>query len=320
MIHFPDKISIANIPTPIQVINYNNSSFFIKRDDLTGMELSGNKVRKLEYLIYEAKKLKADYIFTCGGSQSNHSRATALASVAAGMKTKLFLWGKKTEKPEGNLFIERFIGSEIKFVNEEEYMKIDNVMNYEAEKLRSKDKVVYIIPEGGTSTTGIWGYINFIRELLKQTDRMHINGIISAVGSGGTVAGLLIGSTLYNLNIDIFGVNVLYSKEIILSRIKNLIDSFIALNKLRIKVNFKRLKILDGYSEEGYKNISEEKLLEIKNFAKSTGIILDPAYTGKAFFAFNHEFLIKKKFPNIIFIHTGGLFGAFSKRKEYLSI
>ena len=76
----PSKIKLANLPTPIQEISFQGKKFFMKRDDFTGMELSGNKVRKLEYILAQAKKEKADIIFTCGGEQSNHARATAIAA------------------------------------------------------------------------------------------------------------------------------------------------------------------------------------------------------------------------------------------------
>ncbi len=94
---FPGRIELANTPTPVQQIKFDNKKFLIKRDDFTGVELSGNKVRKLEYLLYQAKKEKAEYIFTCGGDQSNHARATAIASAKLGIKTKIFLWGN--DKP-----------------------------------------------------------------------------------------------------------------------------------------------------------------------------------------------------------------------------
>jgi len=92
----PHKINLANIPTPLEKINFKGKNFLIKRDDLTGVELSGNKVRKLEYLLYQAVKEKSDIIFTSGREQSNHARATAIAAAKLGIKSKLFLWGKES--------------------------------------------------------------------------------------------------------------------------------------------------------------------------------------------------------------------------------
>lgn len=315
----PNKINLAAIPTPVQQLKFEGKNFLIKRDDLTGMELSGNKVRKLEYLIYQAKKEKAEYIFTCGGEQSNHSRATALAAVQAGMKPKLFLWGKESNKPEGNLFIDKFIGAETTYLSKVDYDRVNEIMFEERQKYVKQGKQVYVIPEGGSSTLGIWGYINFIYELKNQVDFSKVKGILSASGSGGTSAGLLVGASLLNLNIKVYAINVLYSSEVIKKKILNLARGCILDYKLDCKLKEDNLVILDGYSSEGYKKITFDKLSLIKKFARETGIILDPAYTGKAFKAYYDNFIIKGKGKQVIFIHTGGLFGVFAKKELYLN-
>ncbi len=314
----PGKIKLANIPTPLEKINFEGKSFLIKRDDLTGVELSGNKVRKLEYLIYQAQKEKAGVIFTCGGEQSNHARATAIAAAKAGMRTKLFLWGSDSKTAEGNLFLDKIIGAEISFLNRKNYSDVNEIMYEERDALISKGQRVFVIPEGGSTTLGIWGYVNFIKELSEQVNLKKINGICAAAGTGGTAAGLLAGAALLKLNLKVYTVNVLYPKEEIYSKIIHLAEGCVLDYKLRCRINENNLVILDGYSEEGYKNISESKLKLIKKFARSTGVILDPAYTGKAFTAYYENFISTGE--KIIFLHTGGLFGVFSKRKKYLNV
>lgn len=323
---FPLKINLANLPTPIQKINFNEQTFFMKRDDLTGLETSGNKIRKLEYLLFQAKKEKADYVFSCGGEQSNHCRATAFAAASLGIKSKLFLWGKDSKIADGNLFLNKFINAEIKFINRKEYSNVNQIMFDENKVYENRNKKIFIISEGGSSPLGIWGYINFIYELKLQIQKNNFNSILIPCGSCGTAAGLLIGCELFGMNYKIFTVNVLYSKEEMFTRIINLIQCTNEEFNLNLKFDSKsfaienRLEILDGYSEEGYKNISDEKLSLIKNFAVQTGIILDPAYTGKSFFAFNNLFLSKNKISKTLFVHTGGLFGVFNKRKKYLEL
>lgn len=314
----PKKMELANIPTPIQKINFEGKNFLIKRDDFTGVELSGNKVRKLEYLIYKAKKEKADYIFTCGGEQSNHARAAAIAAAKVGIKTKLFLWGKDSNKSDGNLLLDKIAGSEISFLDKKNYENVNEIMFEESENLKSKGKNVYVIPEGGSTTLGIWGYINFVNELKKQINLKKIKGILTAAGTGGTAAGILTGLALNKINIKVFAVNVLYSKSEIKNKIMNLSEGAVLDYKLNCKINENNLEIMDGYSSEGYKNINEDKLKLINIFAKNTGILFDPAYTGKAFFAYRENFLNTKKSDNILFLHTGGIFGVFSKRIKYL--
>lgn len=315
----PGKLILANIPTPLQNLSYNGCRFPIKRDDLTGVELSGNKVRKLEYLLYEAKKQKADYVFTTGGDQSNHSRATALAAASVGIKSKLFLWGSKKKAPTGNLLLDEIAGAEIMYMNRKQFDNVRGIMNDEKERFEINGKKVYVIPEGGSSPLGIWGYISILEELKNQIDLKKLSGIFTAAGSGGTSAGLILANSIYGLNLKIFAVNVLFSKKILFERIEKLVYDFCRIYKINIKVNLSNLEILDGYSSEGYKKITSQKIRTIKDFARRTGIIFDPAYTGKAFYAYNENFLEGRKKTNVLFIHTGGIFGIFEKSKEYLS-
>ncbi len=314
----PKKIDLANIPTPVKKINFNGCTFFIKRDDYTGTELSGNKIRKLEYLLHEAKKLDADYVFTSGGEQSNHARATAIAAASVGIKSKLFLWGRERNNYDGNLFLDKMVGAELMFLNLDEYKNLDSHIATEKKKLEKKGKKVYVIPEGGSSALGIWGYINFVKELKEQIGEKRIKGILVAAGSGGTTAGILLGLHLYNLNFKIFAVNVLHSPEFMTEKIINLADECNAKYKITRNIDYSRFEVIGGYSEEGYKHIAPEKVDVIREFAGQTGIILDPTYTGKAFYAYNELFLKGKKISSVMFLHTGGLFGAFAKRKNYL--
>lgn len=314
----PQKLNIANTPTPIQKHNFNGCTFFIKRDDLTGVELTGNKIRKLEYLLYDAKKNNADYIFTTGGDQSNHARATVIAAKMLGFRTKLFLWGKEKANPGGNLFLDKVFGAEIQYLSKEEFFNVDEIIIREKEKFEKKGIKVYDVPAGGSSPLGIWGYINFVNELNSQIDIKNIKGIFASSGSGGTAAGLLVGVSMLNLNLKILAVNVLLSKKELQDYIFSIADECVKKYKLNIKIKKENLEIIDGYSSEGYKNILPEKINIIKLFAHQSGILFDPTYTGKAFFAYNDLFLKGKKSSKILFVHTGGIFGVFSKRKDYL--
>ncbi|MCU7524464.1 MAG: pyridoxal-phosphate dependent enzyme [Ignavibacteria bacterium] len=316
---YPKRIQLANVPTPLQKMSFNGADFLMKRDDFTGLELSGNKVRKLEFILLQAKKEGATKIFTCGGEQSNHSRATVAAAKAQGFDVKLFLWGKNSNKAEGNLFLDRFLGADIRYLDKNEYLRVNSVMEEEYSLARAKGEKVFVVPEGGSSPLGIWGYINFIEELKFQTSLNRLKGIITACGSGGTSAGLMVGAALNKLKLKVYAVNVLYRASEMRDRILALAEECIRLYKLPCKIDETNLEILDGYSAEGYKNITEEKLEVIRSFAHSSGIILDPAYTGKAFYAFNENFLKGKVKTDVLFVHTGGLFGVFSKKEKYLA-
>ncbi len=315
----PSKEPLALIPTPIETILFQNKKFLIKRDDLTGCESSGNKIRKLEYLIFEALKEKADVVMTCGGSQSNHARATTIAACRAGLKTKLFLWGSESSIPDGNHFLNIMYGADITYLTKREYDNVNEIMQKERKALKRKKKTAYIIPEGGSTTTGILGYIDFVSELKKQVDINELNGIVLACGSGGTAAGILAGLSYCKSELKIYGINVLYEEYELRKKILNLTQAAILEFNLNCRMRNENLIILDGYSREGYKSINKDKLKLMKSFAKETGILLDPAYTGKAFKAYYDRFLLKGKGSKNIFLHTGGIFGIFGRTEEYLS-
>lgn len=314
----PKKLNLANIPTPIQKIEYEGCKFWIKRDDLTGVELTGNKVRKLEYLLYDAKKKKSNYIFTSGGDQSNHARATCIAATALGFKSKLFLWGNQNQKPDGNLFLDNLTGTEIKFLNKRQYSNVNDIMGEEEELYAKNGNKAYVIPSGGSSVVGIWGYINFVKELSEQIDLNKVKGITFANGSAGTAAGILVGSALLGINLKLFPVMVLDTKDIVYNEIETLANDCVKKYKLGVKPKMENVEIIDGYSNEGYKKITPDKIELIKRFFKSTGILLDPTYTGKAFNAYYDYFIKGKKKSSVVFLHTGGIFGAFAKKKNYL--
>jgi len=314
----PQKITLANLPTPLQKIYFEGKEILIKRDDFTGSDLSGNKVRKLEYLLQHAQREKAEIIFTCGGDQSNHARATAAAAAKLGIKSRLFLWGSEIAKPTGNLFLDKMYGSEIIFLNKKDFKNVDEIMTEERRKLVKKGKRVYVIPAGGSSTLGIWGYISFIEELKKQINLKKIDGIFLACGSGGTAAGLIVGAALHKLNIKIYAVNVLLPEKVIRKKILQLALGASLEYKLDIEIDESKLVILDGYSKEGYKNINHDKVKLITRFSRSSGILLDPSYTGKAFAAYHQRILKQRLGMKVIFLHTGGLFGVFAKSTVYL--
>lgn len=317
--NIPDKLQLAVTPTPIDTITFQNKKFLIKRDDLTGCEFSGNKVRKLEYLIAEALKEKAEILITCGGIQSNHARATAIAACKAGLRTKLFLWGSETSIPEGNHFLNIMYGAEIVYLTKREYDNVNEIMQTESKALRKKKKIAYVIPEGGSTTKGIFGYFNFVNELRKQVDIDELNGIVLACGSGGTAAGILAGLSYYKSDLKVYAVNVLYEEHEMRKKILNLTQAAILEFNLNCRLKNENLILLDGYSREGYKSINKDKVKLIKSFAKETGILFDPVYTGKAFKAYYEKFLMKGKGNKTIFLHTGGIFGIFGRTDEYLS-
>lgn len=319
--NIPDKVELANIPTPIHAIFFEGFEILIKRDDYTGIEWTGNKIRKLEYLVFDALQKKADVLITCGGIQSNHARATAAVAARLGLKSILYLRGNEPAHYDGNLALDKLFGAEIKFLTQVEYDNIEEIAEKEIKSLKKKGLKGVFIPEGGSSPLGIWGYIECAREISKQLKsfKNKPSHIVTAVGSGGTLAGLVVGKKLFGLKSNLIGVNVLKTSGDFEKIVCDLANECSRKYKLGIKVTGKDFTILDGYSTEGYENISKEKLELLTFISQDYGLLLDPAYTGKAFFGMVDHFIYQgNEFNKLMFIHTGGVFGIFPKMKKYL--
>jgi len=325
-ISYPDSLTFSLRYTPIQYLKNISSQYapyrlWIKRDDLTGIELSGNKVRKLDFLLHEAIAQDCKHIFTCGGLQSNHCRATAFMGAKLGMKCRLYLRGEKPAMPAGNYFLDFLSGAEIEFVTPEEYQRIDQIMSNDAGRLRDRGENVYIVPEGGSNATGVWGYIRCFQEIEEQIRerRLNIDVIIVATGSGGTHAGLLIGKILLASSIEVVSVNVCDNAVFFKQKISQIIDEFKRKYRIEIDIEADEIKIIDGYVGAGYGLIGVDEVELIKHFARNEGIILDPVYGAKAFYGLQ-TMLTDKKLAgkNILFIHTGGIFGVFPLADQFL--
>lgn len=328
MSKLPEKISLANLPTRIYKLENLSSklkkNIYIKRDDETGIELSGNKVRKLEFSIAEAKKQGAKVLITCGGIQSNHARATAVAAVKLGMKSVLLLRKPENNLIEGNHLLDLIVGSDVRFVTREEYSeKRFEIMEEIKAEFDQKGETAYIIPEGASNGIGLFGYINAIEEIKTQEKMLGIkfDTVVSCVGSSGTYGGLVAGNKLFDTNYNVIGINICDTAEYFKKRALGYIkESFMYLEETDIKkINLTEddLNIIDGYTGPGYALNEAEDFEFINEFARLEGIFLDPVYTGKTLKGLVSE-IKKDHIPgeNILFIHTGGLYGLFPKAPE----
>jgi D-cysteine desulfhydrase len=170
---YPDRVSLARLPTPLEPLERTGArlgvELLVKRDDLTGAELSGNKVRKLEFLLAEAVQQGADTVITCGGQQSNHCRATALASARLGMASHLLLRTADPTRPPpptANILLDRVAGAEIQWISMADWQRRDELMAEAAARLSAAGRRPYVVPEGGSSALGSWGYVRAVVEEL----------------------------------------------------------------------------------------------------------------------------------------------------------
>jgi len=308
----PAHLNYAHLPTPIIPIERFFNGFpeyeiKLKRDDFTGLELSGNKVRKLDFLFKDAQSQGAKHVLTCGGLQSNHCRATAFYATKLGMKTTLVLRGKMPENPTGNLLLNLLLGVPITFMTDQEYKQADQIMADIAEKLPDP---AYIIPEGGSNEIGAWGYVKAFNEIIQQDS--NVDTIVSATGSGGTHAGLLLGKLMSGSPGNIISVNVCDDEDYFKQKIDSILKRFGDRYGISLNWHKEDIKILDGFVGKGYAKIDNKEADFIKRFAHSEGIVMDPVYGVKALMGLEHN-LKQGNIPGrkILFIHTGGTFGLF---------
>lgn len=322
-----NKIELFNAPTPIIKLNKISANYkkniYMKRDDLTGVELSGNKVRKLEYVLFEALQNQAKVIITCGAVQSNHARATAAACRMLGLTPHLILRGEKPEHYTGNLLIDKILNCKIDYVSDSEFQNINSLLVAAKEEYENKGVKAYIVPVGASNGIGNFGYWNAYNEILSQEIQLGVNfsSIVATVGSGGTFSGVNIGNYFNGNKHRTIGYSVGGSKEHFEEVCRNIMEDTLKMVcdsdeiiKFKSEIN---LNIVDEYQGAGYALPYQEEIETIKMLAELEGIILDPVYTGKSFHGLLSDIELGKyeKEDNILFIHTGGHFGieSFSK-------
>jgi len=314
------RLHLSNLPTPLEKLEADfideEIEVWMKRDDLTEFVGSGNKIRKLEYLLYEARELGTKVVVTCGGVQSNHCRATAFAARKLGMKPVLFLRGTKPDTAQGNLFLDKLLDCEIHFITPEEYQNREAIMADYREQSPDPESI-YLIPEGGSNIVGSMGYISAVSEMAEQTDLEYFDAIFCPVGSGGTYAGLLAGLNLNRLKIPLFGINVTLTphKDFEL-KVKEICNEYIHMKLLDEKVVEDDIRIIEGYCGEAYAVPTEKGINYIQSCLLQTGILLDPVYTSKAFDGMIEESK-KRGFKRVLFLHSGGGFGNFAYSADF---
>jgi len=325
--NIPPHLSLANTPTRIDKLSRLSAeldaNIYVKRDDQTGTEMSGNKIRKLEFVLKDAIDKGCDTVITCGGLQSNHARSTAAAAVQLGLSPVLLL--KTTGElpvPDGNYFMNKLLGADFRYINEEEYRTSrGEIMENIRQELAAKGRKAYIIPEGASDGLGCFGYYNCFHEILKQEQQLGLSfdTIVIGVGSGGTYGGLFVANKLSNTGKRIVGFNVCDTAPEFQERIAGEIHEMLTIGRTQLTFTPDEIDIIDGYVGIGYAQSRKEELDFIAKIARTEGLILDPVYTGKAMYGLYHE-IQKGTFresQNILFIHTGGLMGLFPKREQF---
>jgi len=312
----PPRIPLAQLPTPLQRLDRLSRdlgrNIWVKRDDLTHHSCSGNKIRKLEYLLAEAVNAGATHVITAGAVQSNHCRATAIAASSLGLQSELILRGAQPATSEGNLLLSELVGAHCHFVDTETWRQLPDVFQLLETSLRGQSQTPYSIPIGGSNPLGVWGYARMMGELKQDLKDAGIEAahVVSAVGSGGTYAGILAGIGIHELTHRCSTTGILVSDD------KAYFDEKVSSDLARWTAVYENSADLpsanfdDRFIAPGYGRANPEIFQLIHSLAKQEGLFLDPVYSGKAFFGMLQrmkEGLIEE--DDVVFVHTGGLFG-----------
>ena len=306
---FP-RLSLGIFPTPIQrLVNISRelgTNVYVKRDDLTGVGLGGNKVRKLEYLLADAQRQGAEVVFTTGGAQSNHAMLTAACALRLGMTPILILKKRGVTALRGNQLLEHLMGVDVRFMDTDDYADIYAEMDRVG---RAMGRPYYKIPCGGSNALGSLGYVDCAREIAAQGVRF--DHIVCAEGSGGTMAGLALGARLFLPGTRVHGMMVDTDPfDVITPR---LMREAAALLGEDIQITDENYTLRDMCGP-GYAIPSDAGNAAIRLMAAREGIFLDPVYTGKAFaglIALAREGAFQPD-DRVLFLHTGGAGGLFA--------
>jgi len=303
------RLNFAHLPTPIETLPRLSEALggprlLIKRDDQTGLAFGGNKTRKLEFLVAEARDRGAKTLISGGALQSNHCRQTAAAAARFGFECILVLTGDIPEQPSANLLLDQLFGAQVVYVSDRKDR--DRILQQTFDHAAEKGMKPYLVPYGGSSPTGALGYAFAMKELMEQNVRA--DWIVFATSSGGTHAGLVLGQRVFGYKGKVLGFSIDESEEWLRTHVSELASS--ASEKLGNRIEFTPDEVLANadYCKAGYGVLAEPEREAIHLFARHEGILLDPVYTGRA--AAGMIDLIRKEFfkkdETVLFLHTGG--------------
>lgn len=321
------RAEVGVYPTPLQKLprlssHVGGADLWVKRDDLTGLAFGGSKTRALGTLLGQAISEGADTVITCGPTTSNHVRLTAAAANKLGLRVVLVLKGtpgSNVNPPQGNMLLNNVLKARLVYADAESLAGLEPVMADEALKIQARGGKPFIIPGGGYSPVGALGYIDLVRELVCQADaeKITIDVIVTASGSGCIQSGLLLGCMALDLDISVIGMTINRSVAELKPRILHDVQKAAELIGVTGKMNEDKVIIMDNYLGPGYAISSEAGGVTLEMAATMEGLLLDPCYTAKAMTGAVD--LAKKCFgrgKNVIFIHTGGTPGIFSYANE----
>ncbi len=321
-----EPLALGEFPTPLAPLPRLSAALggpelWIKRDDLSGLGMGGNKIRKLRYLLAEALRQNADVALTAGAQQSNHARQTAAAAASVGLRTVLVLRGDAPpDTPRGNYLLDHFFGAEVRWAGERPLMP---ALHAEAARLRQAGARPYIIPYGGSNALGACGFVAGLVELAQQATArgLDFDALVVASSSGGTQAGLTVGARLLSLPARIIGLSIDKPPAPFRQQLAALSTETAALLNSPTTFAPADFNVADGYLGGGYGVVGELERQAIRLLARTEGLLADPVYTGRALGGLV-DLLEQGAFAGdarILFWHTGGSPALFAYAEELLA-
>ena len=308
------KEKLGLFPTPMHYLPNMSKALgtnvWIKRDDLCGVALGGNKVRKLEYLLADAKAKGYDLVMTTGQAQSNHAMLTAACAKRMGLDCILVLKERGITSRKGNQILNHLMNAEVRFVDTDSYDEIYDEMDRIAESMGRK---VYKIPCGGSNALGSLGYMDCMKEVAESGQKFE--HIVCACGSGGTAAGTILGAKMYMPETHVMCSMVDSDPFDVI--VPELMKEAVELIEEDMEIPAPDLVDMCG---PGYSIPSEEGNEAIAMMMELEGIVLDTCYTGKAFAGLVKRARAGEYKPedNVLFVHSGGAGGLFAQDWENL--
>jgi len=325
------RIPLGDYPTPVQELanlreRLGRPQLLIKRDDVGGIGLGGNKLRKLEYALAEAKAHGATAVVTSGAVQSNHVRITIACANKLGLRTAVILRGEKPAAVTGNLLVDQLLGPiDVRFLDPRAYSSREELRaatEAEAEEVaaqfRRSGEVPYVIPNGCKPVHGALGYAGCMLELVIQLRSRGLapDVVVTACGTAGTQTGLILGSWLYTHGqARVIGISVSGRSEDLVARIERHLAEVVAALGLGVEIPRSAIVVLDDYVGPGYAVPTDGMREALVLVARTEGILLDPVYTGKAM-AGLIDLIRKGSFKEneaVVFLHTGGVPALFAE-------
>ncbi|MDA1098109.1 MAG: D-cysteine desulfhydrase [Proteobacteria bacterium] len=318
------RLPLAHLPTPLEPLPrlsayLGGPRILVKRDDCTGLAMGGNKTRKLEFLMAEARAGGADTIVTIGGVQSNHVRQTAAAAARAGLSCHLVLaravpWDEPAYEVSGNVQLDHLLGAQVHLLPRG--TERGGALQRIAKALRSQGKKPYVIPSGGSNPTGAMGYVACAMELAEQAQAggEKIDYLIHATGSGGTQAGLIAGYHALGSQTQVLGIDITADRAEIAAKVRAIARDTVSQLAPGTALPKAAVQIIEGHAGSAYGMPTEQMRDAVRLVARLEGLILDPVYTGKAM-AGLIGLVRQGRFAadqTIVFLHTGGMPGLFA--------